>query len=91
MVNWNLIKCAFNRHKYGDIINDTIFNRTIKICLFCNHQLVVMDNTKEEYKRFQEEKASIIYDINNDSPIHAKVQLDRLVKKLGYNMKDEKT
>ena len=35
MINYNLLKCAFGRHKFGDVLHDDILDRWIKVCRIC--------------------------------------------------------
>ena len=77
MVNWKLIKCAFNQHEYNEPINEDLFNRVIHICKYCNYTEVLID----DYIRLQEAKARLIEFINRDSFAHAKTILDELYEK----------
>lgn len=41
MVNWNMLKCAFNKHEYGSMLHDDTFDRWIKICKHCGATIEV--------------------------------------------------
>ena len=34
-MNYDLLKCAFGRHKFGELLHDDILDRWIKVCRIC--------------------------------------------------------
>ncbi len=82
MISWNLLKCAFGLHVYGNPIKNETLNTIEKFCVHCNKLITTIK--KDELISYQTDKLEIINDINLDKLCHAKQRLDILLKKLGY-------
>ena len=53
MIDWNLLKCAFNKHTFGEIIHDDVFKRWIKVCKVCGKTVKVDPPKKEDGTPFR--------------------------------------
>ncbi len=82
MVNWNLIKCAFGYHIYGNPISNDTLNTIERICINCNKVISVVN--RDKIKNYELDKEEIINDIKLDKLCHARTKINRLLKKLGY-------
>ena len=47
MANWNMLRYAFNKHEYGSMIHEDMFDRWIKICRHCG-TIVEVEAPKDE-------------------------------------------
>lgn len=79
-MNWNLIKCAFGKHTYGDAIQDDTLKRIVKICKFCGNTIKISDT----YETLREKKKLIITAVENERFEHAKRLINELLKGYGY-------
>lgn len=77
----DLMKCAVNRHSYGDPTRDKALQRLVKVCKHCGDKVIL---SSESLSKIQKRKNEIIEDLNNDSYMHAKMRLDSLLKEFGY-------
>lgn len=50
MVNFNLLKCAFDKHECGSMLHDDIMNRWIRICKHCGKTIKVSTPKDENGK-----------------------------------------
>ena len=81
MINYNLIKCAFGMHKFGEPIRNETLNRLERYCKHCSSIDVISAGT---FTGLEATKKDIIKDIDDDKFNHAKRKLDNVIKELGY-------
>ncbi len=81
-MNLNLIKCAFNKHVYGKQLTDDTLNEVVQFCKYCNHRNIITKNI-QEWKR-KRLKGDIISDLKDGRIMHARTNLEKLIKDLGY-------
>ncbi len=81
-INWNLVKCALNKHTYGEPIKNETLQRIVKICVYCGKEVKLSDDYR--FRKLEAKKADIILAINEDSFFYAKELLDNLLKEFGY-------
>lgn len=86
-INWNLIRCALNRHYYSEPIKNETLARLVKICTYCGKEVTLSDDYG--FKKLNQKKQDIINAINEDSLFRAKALLDDLLKNFGYNIKED--
>lgn len=81
-MNLDLIKCALDQHKYGNLIKNETLDSIERHCIHCDKTITVV--YRSEMFKYKSNKEEIIKDINLDSLYHAKQKLNLLLKDLGY-------